>query len=56
VTLKAGEEKTVSFSIPTERFELTTRKLERVLEPGDFRLYIGKNSDTWNGADFEVVK
>ncbi|MBQ3527223.1 MAG: glycoside hydrolase family 3 C-terminal domain-containing protein [Clostridia bacterium] len=56
VALKAGEEKTVSFSIPTERFELTTRKLTRVLEPGDFRLYIGKNSDTWNGADFEVIK
>ncbi|MBE6587474.1 MAG: glycosyl hydrolase [Ruminococcaceae bacterium] len=56
VALKAGEEKTVSFSIPTERFEMMTRKLTRVLEPGDFRLYIGKNSDTWNGADFVVVE
>ncbi|MBE6713917.1 MAG: glycosyl hydrolase [Ruminococcaceae bacterium] len=56
VALKAGEEKTVRFAIPTERFELVNRKLERVLEPGDFRLYIGKDSDTWNGADFEVVE
>jgi len=56
VALKAGEEKTVTFSIPSERFEMMTKKLTRVLEPGDFRLYIGKNSDTWNGADFVVVE
>jgi beta-glucosidase len=56
VALKAGEEKTVSFSIPTERFEMVDRKLNRVLEPGDFRLYICPNSDGWNGADFKVVE
>ncbi len=56
ITLAAGEKKTVCFSIPTERFEIVNRKLERVLEPGDFRLYICPNSDGWNGADFKVVE
>lgn len=55
VALKAGEEKALTFEIPTERFELVDRKLNRVLEPGDFRLYIGKDSDCTDYAEFKVI-
>ncbi len=55
VALKAGEEKTLTFEIPSERFELVDRKLNRVLEAGDFRLYIGKNSDCTDYAEFKVI-
>ncbi|MBR6651085.1 MAG: glycoside hydrolase family 3 C-terminal domain-containing protein [Clostridia bacterium] len=56
IALAAGEEKTVYFSIPSERFEMVDRKLNRVLEPGEFRLYICGNADQWNGEDFVVVE
>ncbi len=55
VKLAAGEEKVISFEIPSERFELIDRKLNRVLEAGDFRLYIGENSDCETYAEFEVI-
>lgn len=41
ISLKAGETKTVKFTITPEMLELVNEKGERVLEKGDFRIYVG---------------
>ncbi|MDY3070238.1 MAG: glycoside hydrolase family 3 N-terminal domain-containing protein [Parabacteroides sp.] len=41
VYLNPGEEKTVSLSVPKEDLMLWNRAMERVLEPGDFEVYVG---------------
>ncbi|MBN1648411.1 MAG: glycoside hydrolase family 3 C-terminal domain-containing protein [Spirochaetales bacterium] len=44
ITLKAGEEMMVEFSIPVKDLYLINRQLERVVEPGEFILYAGEDS------------
>ena len=44
VSLKAGETKTVSFSLTKSSFELMDIKYRKVVEPGDFRILIAKSS------------
>lgn len=44
VILKAGETKTVSFSLTKSSFELMDIKYRKVVEPGDFRILIAKSS------------
>ena len=56
ISLDAGQTLQVSFSIPSERFTFLNEKLERVLEPGDFRLYIGPDSTCEAFAPFTVVE
>jgi beta-glucosidase len=57
VSLKAGESKKVTFSIPFDKFSLLNRELKWVVEPGNFKLmiYDGKNKLVQT-ADFEVIK
>ena len=56
VSIAAGQSIQVSFSIPSHRFTFLNEKLERVLEPGDFRLYIGADSTCDAFAPFTVVE
>ena len=44
VELNPGETKTVTFQLKPEDFSLVNRKEERVIEPGDFELFIGHSS------------
>jgi beta-glucosidase len=44
IHLKAGEKKEVSFTITNEMLSLLDEKLERIVEPGDFRIMIGASS------------
>jgi len=44
VTLGAGERRTVSLSIPPERFSLVDAYERRVVEPGEFELTVGASS------------
>lgn len=56
VSIAAGQTMQVSFSIPSHRFTYLNEKLERVLEPGDFRLYIGADSTCEAFAPFTVAE
>lgn len=42
--LKRGEEKTISFVLTKEDFELVDRSLKRIAEPGTFQIMIGGSS------------
>ncbi|MDE3253216.1 MAG: fibronectin type III-like domain-contianing protein, partial [Bacteroidota bacterium] len=44
IALKAGETKEVSFQITPEMLQLLNEKMQRVIEPGDFRIMIGASS------------
>jgi len=56
ISLEAGQTQKISFSIPADRFTFLNEKLEKVLEPGDFRLYIGADSTCEAFASFTVVE
>jgi beta-glucosidase len=44
ISLRSGEEKKVTFTITPVMLEMLNAKLERVTEPGDFRIMIGASS------------
>lgn len=44
VSLKQGEKKTVSFSLPIEELAFWNIDMQRVVEPGEFNLWVGPNS------------
>jgi beta-glucosidase len=44
IPIKAGETKKVSFSITPAMLEMLNEQLQRVIEPGDFRIMIGSSS------------
>jgi beta-glucosidase len=51
ITLASGETKTVSFTIPPYHFSLLNDQMDRVVEPGDFRINIGGKSPSFLAAD-----
>jgi len=44
VPLKAGERKMITFSLPIEELAFYNIDMKKVVEPGDFRLWVGPNS------------
>jgi beta-glucosidase len=44
VALKAGEQKTLIFELGPEELSMLNKEMERVVEPGDFRIMIGASS------------
>ena len=44
VHLRAGEEKNVAFKLTPDMLSLVNEKMERVIEPGTFRIMIGGSS------------
>jgi beta-glucosidase len=44
IHLNAGESKEVSFMITSEMLSLLDKDLNRIVEPGDFRIMIGASS------------
>ena len=44
IHLNAGETKNIQFSITPELLSMLNAKLEKVVEPGDFRIMIGGSS------------
>jgi len=54
--LKAGEEKTCSFTITPEMLSLINADVKRVVEPGDFRILIGASSKDIRLRDVISVK
>ena len=57
ISLKAGESKTINFTIDKEKLSFYNQKLEWVAEPGEFELMIGASSQDIRLKDkFEVVE
>lgn len=53
VTLDPGETRRVVFALPRDAFAIYDADLKRVVEPGEFTVFVGGDSSTENGA---VVK
>ena len=56
VILKAGESKTLSFGLTIEDLKFFNKDLQRVAEPGDFKVFIGSNSRDVKEADFKLLQ
>jgi beta-glucosidase len=56
IFLKAGEGKTITFKITTNDLKFYNDKLEYNYEPGDFKIFIGTNSEDVKEADFTLLK
>lgn len=54
ITLNPGETQTVTFSITPDMLKFYNSDLEYVLEPGEFEVMIGTNSQDLNGAKFSL--
>lgn len=54
VKLQAGESKTVSFTISKKDLSFYNQDLAFVAEPGEFKVYVGGNSQTTNEAKFTL--
>lgn len=54
VELKKGESREVTFEVKPEMLKYYNSDLQYVLEPGDFRLFVGPNSRELKAADFTV--
>jgi beta-glucosidase len=56
VSLKAGQSKTITFTISANDLKFYNNKLEYNYEPGDFKIFIGTNSRDVKEAAFTLVK
>lgn len=56
VFLKKGEAKEISFTITTEDLKFFNDKLEKIYEPGDFKLFIGGASNNVKESSFILTK
>jgi len=56
VSLKPGETKNISFTLPVEELAFWNIDMKKVVEPGDFTLWVGTNSQEGISADFKVVE
>ncbi len=55
VTLKPGEKKTVSFELPMSDLAFWNIDMKRVVEPGDFGLWVATDSQSGKEYSFKVV-
>lgn len=55
IALQPGETKTVTFSLPIEDLAYWNRDMKKVVEAGEFTLWLGTNSEEGLSADFEVT-
>ncbi|PIQ20302.1 MAG: beta-glucosidase, partial [Cytophagales bacterium CG18_big_fil_WC_8_21_14_2_50_42_9] len=56
IALKKGETRTVTFTITPEDLKFYNNELKYVLEPGDFRVFVGGNSRDVQAENFKVVE
>ncbi|MDQ3180517.1 MAG: fibronectin type III-like domain-contianing protein, partial [Acidobacteriota bacterium] len=55
ITLKAGEKKTVTFTLKSEHLGFYNAQMKFVVEPGDFKVYVGNSSLDGLEDDFIVT-
>ncbi len=56
VFLKKGERREVRFVLTTEDLKFYNSKIDRVVEPGDFQVFVGTSSAEGKAAEFTLVK
>ena len=56
IALKAGESKLVEFKVNTNDLRFYNSNLQQVVEPGDFKLFIGGNSRDVKEVNFKVAE
>jgi len=56
VFLKAGESKTITFTLTAKDLAFYNSDLKFVSEPGDFKVFVGTNSSSCLEAGFELTK
>jgi len=56
IFLKADESKTITFKITTDDLKFYNNDLKYIYEPGDFKIFIGTNSDDVKEASFILLK
>jgi beta-glucosidase len=56
VEIKKGETKTVTFTLTVEDLKFYNYNLDFVVEPGDFEVFVGTNSDAPLKAQFKLVE
>ena len=56
IALEPGEAKRVSFTISTDDLKFHDRDMKDVVEPGQFKVWIGPSSASGLEGSFEVVK
>jgi len=56
VFLKAGENKTITFTLSADDLAFYNDKLEHKAEPGDFKVFVGTNSANVKEAGFKLEK
>lgn len=54
VTLAPGESKMIKFELPVSELAFWNIDMEYVVEPGDFRLWVGGDSDAGDPVEFVV--
>ena len=55
VSIDAGQTKTVTFKITTQKLQFYNREMKRVVEPGTFQVMVGGSSVDLMNATLEVV-
>jgi beta-glucosidase len=55
VSLQPNETKTVTFTVTPDKLEYYNLNLEKVIEPGDFDLMVGSNSEELKTVSFKVL-
>ena len=56
ISLKPGETKQVEFTITPDKLKFYDINMNYVVEPGDFKVFVGTNSVDVKEADFKVVE
>ena len=56
ITLKPGEKRTVEFTLASEQLGFYNRDMRFVVEPGEFRVFVGTNSVEGLEATFRVLE
>ena len=55
ISLNPGESKKVEFTITPAKLQFYNREMKRVVEPGEFEVFIGPSSNKLTGITFHVV-
>jgi beta-glucosidase len=56
ISIKPGETKTVEFTITPEKLKFYDLNMHYVIEPGDFKVFVGPNSAELKEASFSVTE
>lgn len=55
ITLNPGESRKIEFTITPEKLQFYNREMKRVVEPGEFEVFIGPGSDEVTSVNFNVT-